>query len=52
MVAPATCIVVTQMKPVVRMRLGSGQTVELSMGGLLILRYTVNNVRRNRRFGS
>ena len=29
-VAPVTCIVVTRVKPVVRMRVGFGQTVELS----------------------
>ena len=30
-VALVTCIVVTRVKPVVRMRVGSGQIVELSM---------------------
>ena len=36
-VAPVTCIVVTWVTPVVRMRVGSGQTVELSSGGLSFL---------------
>ena len=31
-VAPVTCIVVTWVKQVVSMRVGSGQTVELSSG--------------------
>ena len=37
MVALVSCIlyVVTRVKEVVRMRVGSGQTVELSTGGLL-----------------
>ena len=31
-VALVTCLVFTQVKPFVRMRVGVGQTVELSMG--------------------
>ena len=34
-VAPVTCCVVTRVKTVMRMRVGSGQTVELSSGGCL-----------------
>ena len=38
-VAPVTCIVVTRVKSVVRMRVGSDQIVELSMDGLFLLRF-------------
>ena len=38
-VAPVTCIVVTRVKSIVRMRVGSVQTVELSSGGLRFLQY-------------
>ena len=36
-VAPVTCIVVTRVKAVVRMRVGSGQTMELSSDGFWFL---------------
>ena len=38
-VVPVTCIVVTRVKQVVRMRVGSGPTVQLSLGGLSLLRF-------------
>ena len=36
-VAPITRIVVTRVKPVVHMHVGSGQTMELSLGGFSFL---------------
>ena len=41
MVPPVTCIVVIWVKPVLHMHVGSGQTVELSTGGLFLLRFTL-----------
>ena len=34
-------VVVTRVKPIVRMRVGSGHTVELSAGGLFLLRFYI-----------
>ena len=40
-VAFLTCIVVTRVKQVVRMRVGSGQTVELSTAGLFFQKFYI-----------
>ena len=41
-VAPINCVVVTRMKPVVRMRVGSGLAGELSSVGLCFLPFFPN----------
>ena len=43
-VAPVTCIAVTRVKPIVRLCVGFGQTVELSASGLFTFRFSLVSV--------
>ena len=45
-VTPVNCIVVTRVKAVVRLHVGSGKAVELSSGGLCVLQFYFNNICR------
>ena len=42
-----TCIVVTRVKPVVHMRVGSGQTLEFSSGGCAFYRFFLISITHN-----